>query len=230
MKNSDVIAILFLSCFLQGCSVSPKSMSDVSDTDFAQAILNSNNRMLMLAVTSDTVTTNGSASWLTSDLIITASHIWDNMPKDSTITVVSGRQSTEATLVVRDPSHIRDIAVVRVKPNGILKSPLTGRIPVCTKPIIPAQRVIIASGQFRMLSDSYGSPDKTTILNGMKISSALTGYFPKRSSGSPVYEVPSLCLAGLISQQYRLLAMPDIYMTKIVTADVINSFLKDNNL
>ncbi|HHH1742729.1 TPA: hypothetical protein ACPY9J_002266 [Yersinia enterocolitica] len=101
---------------------------------------------------------------------------------------------------------------------------------MCKKPITPAQQVIVASGLYRISSYSYGSPDNPATVNGMKVSSALTGYFPKGASGSPVYEVPSLCLAGLISKQYILSAMPNIYMTKIGTADVINSYIQDNNL
>ncbi|WP_407507752.1 trypsin-like peptidase domain-containing protein, partial [Pseudomonas aeruginosa] len=125
-------------------------------------------RALSIEVSSDKVKSLGSASWLSSDLVITASHLFLNMPEDSQVRVGKRGAWVEAEVVAIDDPAILDLAILRVRNGRDIQPTVVGlaSVRICEKQIKSAQEVRVVSEFHNGSSRSYGSPDYMSYSQG----------------------------------------------------------------
>lgn len=226
------VSLFFASigALISGCALNERS-ADAQQIDIGMV---GYARALSVEVSSDKVKSLGSASWLSSDLVITASHLFLNMPEGSQVRVGKRGDWVEAEVVAIEDPAIRDLAILRVKNGGDIQSPVVrlASIQVCEKQLQPAQEVVVVSEFHSGSSRSYGSPDYMSYSQGAVWTNHLTGYYPEGTSGGALYEVEGGCLAGVVSRRRESFATgsPSIYSTEFVTAKEISQFLLDNRV
>nr|WP_230964557.1 trypsin-like peptidase domain-containing protein [Pseudomonas aeruginosa] len=224
------LSLASIGALVSGCALNEQS-ADAQQIDIG---MEGYARALSIEVSSDKVKSLGSASWLSSDLVITASHLFLNMPEDSQVRVGKRGAWVEAEVVAIDDPAILDLAILRVRNGRDIQPTVVGlaSVRICEKQIKPAQEVLVVSEFHNGSSRSYGSPDYMSYSQGAMWTSHLTGYYPEGTSGGALYEVKSGCLAGVISRRRESFATgsPSIYSTEFVTAKEINQFLRDNGV
>lgn len=224
------LTFALIGALISGCALNEQKSNslqvDVGIVGYAKA--------LSVEVSSDKKKNLGSASWLSSDLVITASHLFQNMPKGSQVKVGKNGYWLQADVVAIENPEIRDIAILRVQSDKNIQSPIagSGSVPVCAKQLQPAQEVVVVSEFHHGSSHSYGSPDYVNYHQGASWTDHLTGYYPDGTSGGAIYEVGSGCLAGVVSLRTETHAIggPYIYTTGFVTAKEISQFLLDKRI
>jgi len=224
------LSFVLIGILISGCALNEQS----ANTQQVEVGIMGYDRALSVEVSSDKVKSFGSASWLSSDLVITASHLFQNMPKGSQVRVGKNGYWAEADLVAIESPEIRDVAILRVQSGKNIQSSIarSAPVPVCEKQLQPAQEVVVVSEFHHGSSRSYGSPDYVSYHRGASWTNHLTGYYPEGASGSPLYEVESGCLAGVVSRrsESHTTGGPYIYSTEFVTAKEISQFLLDNRV
>ncbi len=230
-KNIAVrcISLSFASigALISGCALNEQS----ADTQQIDIGIVGYARALSVEVSSDKVKSLGSASWLSSDLVITASHLFLNMPEGSQVRVGKNGYWVEADVVAIEDPAIRDLAILRVQSGTNIQSPIarSASVPVCEKQLQSAQEVVVVSEFHHGSSHSYGSPDYVRHHQGAAWTNHLTGHYPEGTSGGALYEVESGCLAGVVSRRSESHATgaPSIYSTEFVTAKEISRRLQE---
>ncbi|MHC5204076.1 trypsin-like serine protease [Pseudomonas chlororaphis] len=189
-------------------------------------------RALQIQIEAPGKLSSGSGSWISSDLVITASHLANDMPPNSLVRVGINGRWVNATVVAGDPPQYRDLMILRVNENEMISSPIKTAVPICEDPVEPAEQVLVSSAFTNSSTYSYGSPDFVTQSLGKKWSDHVTGYYPAGTSGGAVYKTSHDCLAGVISLRQMSFATgsPQIYATKFITAKQIKDFITDHEI
>ncbi|MEO4014116.1 trypsin-like peptidase domain-containing protein [Pseudomonas rossensis] len=226
MKKAFLFVALLI---IGGCS----STRDISNVDISESDLLAGERLLKIQIVAPGIKAEGSGSWISNDLVITASHLFSDMPLDSIVRVGNGRHWLSAKVVAGNDPATLDLVVLRVIGDESVASPLKTLIPVCSKPVKPGEMVSVSSALPKGTTYTYGSPNFAVQADSERRESTefLTGFYDKGTSGGPVYQVPGGCLAGVISLGIkRKNGASDIYATKFVTAHEIKRFLDDNKI
>ncbi|QRN32609.1 trypsin-like peptidase domain-containing protein [Pectobacterium brasiliense] len=213
--------VILIATLLGGCTAS-------NDSSLSQKELNNT---LIIKISSDTTVNKASASWLSRDLIITSSHTFLGMPSTSTIQVGNEGKWLDATVVVAEHPNKRDIAILKIKDQD-KKHYLTGTYPkICSKALPSREPVLVASAFYNSVTKTTISPAPETMSNGVTYYDHLAHYFHPGSSGSPIYQASSGCLAGILSQANKLTINDNVReTTKFVTSENIANFIKDNKI
>lgn len=234
-RNKMGVRVVFLFVFaigalISGCALNEPGMEprqlDIGAVGYSRA--------LSVEVSSDGVRKFGSASWVSSELVITASHLFLNMPEGSRVRVGKSGSWVEAEVVAIEDPAILDLAILRINNGGSIQSPIVRSAPVliCKNQLQPAQEVVVISEFHKSSSRSYGSPDYVNHYQGATWTNHLTGHYPEGTSGGALYEVESGCLAGVVSRRSESHATgaPSIYSTTFITAKEISQFLLDHEV
>ncbi|HHR8337749.1 TPA: S1 family peptidase [Salmonella enterica subsp. enterica] len=183
-----------------------------------------------IQIKSGNMTISGSGTWIDEQHILTASHLWLDASKDYSLSIITKHGSQQATVINIDNPQNRDLALLKVEKNSLVKAPPNWRLPVCEKPLAPGESVWVLSGMYNTLSNTYASPDSTYYYKGIVGSDGLTGFFQNGVSGSAVLNQSKSCLYGVVSQQdIKKINVYQLYITRITTNEIIRGFIDHNN-
>lgn len=214
--------LAFCAALVTGCaSTAPQSHKAVELETLAWK------RSLEIEVKSSTKVSRGSASWLSSDLIITASHLFMDMSENAAVRVGSRGMWVDVEILAADDPAFRDLAILRVLKGSLKNESTVKPVVICKKQLVPAQEVFVVSGLHGSGSVSFGSPDYVTQHKGRSWTSHLTGYYPEGTSGGAVYSLYDGCLAGVVSRRREssVSNSVQVYTTQIVGSDDISAFV-----
>lgn len=189
-------------------------------------------RTVLVHVKSPRVDVYGSGAWISKNRVLTASHLFLGVSADEPlrIDVIRNGVAREARVSRRENPAVLDLALLAIEEIPMeMRTWSVSPVDVCGTPLRPADPVIAAfqlrEGKAHELR-TYGSPDRTTWLNGVANVTAVTALLPHGASGGAIYDMRRKCLAGVISQQEVLRAEPSsIYITNFVPASEIAAFL-----
>ncbi|HBE4155536.1 TPA: serine protease, partial [Escherichia coli] len=155
---------------------------------------------------------------------------WLDASKDYSLSIITRNGSQPATVINIDDPKNRDLALLKVEKNTIVKAPPNWKLPVCDNVLAPGESVWVLSGMYNTLSNTYASPDSTYYYKGIVGSDGLTAFYQNGVSGSAVLNQSKSCLYGVVSQQdIKKINVYQIYITKITTNEIIRGFIGYKN-
>lgn len=214
--------VLALSALLiSSCSTDNQYKGTMHHSDFELS-----DSAVKIQIKSGNKTISGSGTWIDEQHILTASHLWLEASKDYSLSIITRHGSIPATVINIDDPENRDLALLKVEQNNIIKAPPNWKLPVCDNVLAPGESVWVLSGMYNTLSNTYASPDSTYYYKGIVGSDGLTGFFQNGVSGSAVLNQSKSCLYGVVSQQdIKKINVYQLYITRITTNEIIRGFI-----
>lgn len=218
--------VLALSALLiSACSTDNPHKQSMHHNDFELS-----DSAVKIQIKSGNKTISGSGTWIDEQHILTASHLWLDASKDYSLSIITRNGSQPATVINIDDPKNRDLALLKVEKNTIVKAPPNWKLPVCDNVLAPGESVWVLSGMYTTLSNTYASPDSTYYYKGIVGSDGLTAFYQNGVSGSAVLNQSKSCLYGVVSQQdIKKINVYQIYITKITTNEIIRGFIGYKN-
>ncbi|WP_334354447.1 serine protease [Enterobacter hormaechei] len=214
--------VLALSALLiSSCSTDNQYKGTMHHSDFELS-----DSAVKIQIKSGNKTISGSGTWIDEQHILTASHLWLEASKDYSLSIITRHGSIPATVINIDDPENRDLALLKVEQNNIVKAPPNWKLPVCDNVLAPGESVWVLSGMYNTLSNTYASPDSTYYYKSIVGSDGLTGFFQNGVSGSAVLNQSKSCLYGVVSQQdIKKINVYQLYITRITTNEIIRGFI-----
>lgn len=145
----------------------------------------------------------GSATWIGSDKVLTASHLFLDVPRDAILEVGNGVEWVPAQMVKGLDPAVSDLALLRVRSDDLARlKPRAPDAALCDKPLEvgDAVRVTYMGGSGHSFAiDTYASPGDSPSVS-TKTTNVVTAYLPHGSSGGAAYEIADGCLVGVVSR------------------------------